>query len=197
MTIGLDETTASLTTLAAFRIGESDIGKSVFVTDTGVGDTGAWYQAMAQGRGLDKWRRSGTDHSTSGTVRSYYRLYDHADADVALVATSAAIALGDVTPTNAMVLSIHADVTEDWTDGAAGTFTADVGDGTDADAFTPTALDIDNGIAVLGSQVTNLPASAKPITVTFSSSVNLSTATAGKLALTVYFVVPDQQDLSV
>jgi hypothetical protein len=118
------------------------------------------------------------------------RVFDHADTDVALAATSAAIDLGDALPAEAIVLGVRADNTQDWTDGVAGTFAMDVGDGATADKFNPTAaLDIDGGIAVLG-EFTTVHSSEDQLTVTISSTVNLSTATAGTTELTVYYVVP-------
>lgn len=121
-----------------------------------------------------------------GSIQCYRRVFDHADADVALAATTAVIDFGAALPAGAVVLAVHANVTEDWTDGSSGTFSADVGEsGGDDDRYTPTALDIDGGIAELGTQFTGLLGTQ--LAVTFTGSVDLDTATAGKLDLRVYF----------
>jgi hypothetical protein len=127
----------------------------------------------------------------SHRVRSYTRTLDHADADVALAATSAVIELGDPLPEGAVVLGVIANVTEDWAVGGA-TFEADIGDGSDADKFTPTALDIDGGIALL-TQAVFIPGGGDQLTLTITGSVNLSTLTSGIMALTVLFVDPDDK----
>lgn len=122
-------------------------------------------------------------------LRSYTRVFDHADTDVALEATSAEIALGDALPTGAVVYGVTCDVTEDWSDGSTGTFDLDVGDGTDDDLFTPTQVVLDGG-AALRTQAVIIPASGVQLTVTIVSSVDLDTATGGTCELTVYFGVP-------
>jgi hypothetical protein len=127
----------------------------------------------------------------SARIQAYQRLFDHADTDVALVDTSAEIELGDVLPDGALVLDLISDVTEDWTDGGAGTFSADVGDGSDPDKFTPTILDWDNGIARQVQAAGPIDGGGDQLTVTITGSVNLSTLTAGKTLLTVLYVVPD------
>lgn len=122
-------------------------------------------------------------------VRSYTRVFDHADTDVDLGATSAEIELGDALPVGAVVLGVTCDVTEDWSDGSTGTFDLDVGDGTTADLFTPTQVVLDGG-AALRTQSVLVPASGVQLTVTIVSSVDLDTATGGTATLTVYFAVP-------
>jgi len=184
-------TVASLTALGQFRIGPYDIGKSVYVSDTGVGDQGAWYQAMQEGAGLTKWRRVGADFTTIGNVREYLRTFSFDDVDIDVAATSAAISFGDVLPTGAVVVAVWADVTADWTDGGAGTFSADLGDGSDPDRYTPTALDIDGGIATLGNQVLWDPSGGVQLEITFTGDVNLSTLTGGTMVFRVWFIVPE------
>lgn len=122
-------------------------------------------------------------------MQTYTRTFDHADTDVAVAATSAAIELGDALPAGAVVYAVTADVTEDWSDGGAGTFDLDVGDGTDDDLFTPTQVVLDGGVA-LRTQSACIPAGGVQLTVTIVSDVNLSTATTGTVELKVHFAVP-------
>lgn len=124
-------------------------------------------------------------------VKSYRRNFAFDDADVAVEDTSVAIDLGQPLPAGAIALAVLAD-NVDWTDGGAGTFAANVGDGTDDDKFTPTELDIDNGDARLDQQIL-VPAGGDQLTVTITGSVNLDTLTAGSLDLQVLYVVPDEK----
>jgi hypothetical protein len=129
-------------------------------------------------------------------VREYKRVFDHADTDINVAATSAVINLGDPLPADAIVIGVIADVTQDWADAGAGTFSADVGVASgDDDRFTPTALDIDGGVAELGQTVL-LQAGGTQLAVTFTGSVNLSTLVTGTMTLRVFFVQPFAYDIA-
>lgn len=193
MTIGLDETVADLTALAALRIGAADVGRSVYVTSAA-----AWYEAMREGQGLSKWRadNQATNEAAIAAlealgVKAYRRVFDHADTDIAVAAATAAIDLGSALPAEAVVLGVSADVTEAFTN-AVDAFEADVGiSGGDDDAYTASVLDIDGGIAFLQQWATVF---AGPITlaVTFrSDGGDLDTLTAGTVEITVFYFVPD------
>jgi hypothetical protein len=177
-TSGITWRVASVTALNALVVSPEEVGKFAQLLTT----SGTIYQAVAAGTGAACWVSSG--------VRARTHTYAFGDADVAVAATSVALNLGNPLPTGAFVLGVYANVTVSFTDGSTGTFSADVGVASgDDDRFTPTALDIDGGVAELTQSVL-LPASGTQLAVTISSSVNLSTATAGSFALTVIYFVP-------
>lgn len=183
----MTDVVADLTALYRYRVGPGFIGHSVYVTSEA-----AWYEALFEGEGSTIWQarvKNGQSTALAG-VQAYTRVFDCDDTDVALAAHSAAINFGSALPTGAVVLGVIADVTEDFSDGGASTFSADVGvSGGDDDLFTPTALDIDNGVA-LYTQSVAIAASGTQLAVTISGSVNLSTLTTGTMTLTVLFCVP-------
>lgn len=142
-----------------------------------------------------KYGERAARETSQWVMRTYTRTFDHADTDVAVEDTSAAIELGDALPEGAVVYAVTADVTEDWSDGSTGTFDLDVGDGTDDDLFTPTQVELDGGTA-LRTQSVAIPAGGVQLTVTFVSSVNLDTATGGTVELKVHFAVPQDTEIA-
>jgi hypothetical protein len=99
-----------------------------------------------------------------------------------------------VIPENSIIVGCDINVTEAFTDGAAGTFTADVGvKSGDTDAVLDGA-DLTTAIARLDSPrgVSGLPCmlflDGATMALKVDGSVNVSTATAGALVLSVYYV---------
>ena len=171
----------------ALALVESDASLWVLDSASAAEDDAEQQRALACDAGGGAYSRVG--YGTQ--VQSYVRVFDHADPDVALEDTTAAIDLGAVLPVGAIVLAVVADNTEAWTDGDAGTFSMDVGvSAGDDDLFTPTALDIDGGIALLNANHAPVPASGTQLAVTITGSVDLDTATAGTTQVTVLFTVP-------
>lgn len=173
--------------LAGYNVGPGVVGHSAYVAAND-----SWYEAMFEGRGLDKWElRKVAGVSVAGAgLHSYYRLFDWENTDLEVAALFKVITFGSPLPAGAIVLSVIADITEDWGDGGAGTFGADVGVlSGDDDLFTPTELDIDSGAAL---QIQNLfiPAGGIQLAVRFFGSANLSTLTSGTMGLTVVYAVP-------
>lgn len=169
----------------AYVAEEKEVGSYWLQTD----NLSIWKITDVDANGVPTWR-------LAAGIGSYTRVFDHADTDIAVAAGSAAISLGDPLPQGAVVLGVFVDNTEDWTDGSAGTFAADVGDGTDADAFTPTALDIDNGVARLDANANQYTAAGEvQLTVTISGSVDLDTLTAGTMSMTILWCVPNQAEV--
>jgi len=99
-----------------------------------------------------------------------------------------------VIPENSIVIGCDIDVTEAFTDGSAGTFTADVGvKAGDVDAVLDGA-DLTTAIARLDSPrgVSGLPSmlflDGATMALKVIGSVNVDTATAGALTLSVYYI---------
>lgn len=128
-----------------------------------------------------------------GQVYAYSRVVDWEDTDVAVADTTASIDIGDALPAGAVIIGVTADVTEDFSDGGSGTFDADVGiSGGDDDAYTPTQLAIDGGVAFLGANAPQFtPAGGVQLAITLVSSVNLDTLTGGTANITVYWIQPN------
>lgn len=180
---------ASISARNALTVGPEDVGKLAQVL---AGD-GLCYPAVAAGSGAACWGDA-TDGSstTAAKVQTVRRTFAFDDADVAVAAVSVDIDFGDPLPAGAFVLGVYANVTEDWTDGGAGVFFADVGvSGGDSDRFTPTALDIDGGIAELTQSVL-LSADGTQLAVHIEGDVNLSTLTGGSMDLVVVYFVPEE-----
>lgn len=191
------ETVANLTALAALRIGEGEVGHSVYVTS----ET-AWYEAMRPGIGLSRWRADNLAAADAALdarldalealgIFAYRRVFDHADTDLAVAAQTAAIDLGSALPAEAIVLGVTADVTEAFTN-STDAFEADVGiSGGDDDAYTAAILDIDAGIALL-QQWATVFAGGVTLAVTFrSDGGDLDTLTAGTVEITVFYTLAD------
>jgi len=127
------------------------------------------------------------------TTSAYHRLFDHADSDVAVDATSVDIDFGDALPADAIVLAVLSNVTEAWDDdGPTDTWEADVGVSSgDADRYTPTPMTLDTQ-ADLGAQVLFLDGSETQLALEIraSGSKKLNELVAGKLDLLVVFAVP-------
>lgn len=173
---------ASVTERNAIVVGQDEVGMLVHV----LAGRGELHPAILAGTGASCW-----GEPERGGFRSYTRTFAFSDAAIDIAAVTAAINLGDPLPVGSIVMGVIADVTVDWTDGGAGVFSADVGIASgDADLYTPTALDIDGGIALL-TQAQCQPASGVQLAVTFDGDVNLGTMTAGSMALTVLYVVPE------
>ena len=101
-------------------------------------------------------------------------------------------------PEHALVIGSHVDVTEAFTDGAAGTFTCDVGiKGGDVDVWLD-GVNIQAAIADLDAPKGVAPAGcflgSKTPMVTIDGSVNLNTATAGNLVASLFYLDPTQAD---
>jgi hypothetical protein len=173
--------------LEAQNICEADLGKTAFVAETGF-----YYQAIRRGHGPDCWLvvagEGGEEIDTTGRVYALRRAVDCDDTDVAVAAHSVAIDFGDPLPAGAVVIAVTADNTENWTDGATGVFTGDIGTG-GVNKYTPTSLDIDGGVAFLSQNLAQ-EADGVQLQILLSSNVNLSTATAGTTTITVYYIVP-------
>lgn len=126
-------------------------------------------------------------------IQMYTREFDHEDIDVDVVAASTGeIVLGDTLPAGATVLGAHARVTEAWSDGAAGTFDLQVGIAGTEDLWVANG-NLDAG-GSLHSAATAVPriVGAADLVVQIDGSVNLSTATAGKVTVSVLWMVPDE-----
>jgi hypothetical protein len=128
-----------------------------------------------------RWATQEVDH-TDCTAKAKTQTFDFATA----------------LPVHAIVLGSHVDVTEAFTDGAAGTYTCDVGvKAVDVDVWLD-GVDISTGIADLATPAgVNLPqcwpTAATPM-VTIDSTVNLNTTTAGHLVASVAYVDPAQAE---
>lgn len=161
------------------------IGAALDPADIPITDSGAFFDAANAEAALAE--------TADYRMKAYTRTFDHADTDIAVAAASAAIDFGSALPAGAIVHAVLANVTEAY-DNSADTFTADVGISSgDADAYTPTALDLSTGVAVLTTQTVNTKASAVQLAVTItSSSGDLDTLTAGTVVITVLYFVPDE-----
>ena len=88
---------ADTTELTRTPIGEADVGRSVYVTAAA-----AWYEAMREGRGLDKWRLDTITTQLTALealgMKGIRRTVDHADTDVAIADTTITIDLGSALP---------------------------------------------------------------------------------------------------
>lgn len=192
---------ASISARNALTVGPEDVGKLAQVL---AGD-GLCYPAVAAGSGAACWgdATDGSDVASAiasasaaavaaARVQTVRRTFAFDDADVDVEAVSVDIDFGDPLPAGAFVLGVYANVTEDWTDGGSGVFFADVGvSGGDSDRFTPTALDIDGGIAELTQSVL-LSADGTQLAVHIEGDVNLSTLTGGSMDLVVVYFVPEE-----
>ena len=189
---------ASTTERNALVVRMEEVGKLCHV----LSGSGTLYMAIQPGTGSGIWQdfaqasdvtSAAASAEAAARIQSYARTIAFDDVDVDVAATSAEVDIGDPLPAGAFVLGVYANVTEDFDDGAAGTFSADVGDsGGDDDRYTPTALDIDGGVAELGSQLSMLPAGGEQITVTLTGSANLSTLTSGSVDIVVTYFVPTE-----
>lgn len=185
----------TLAELAKYNVGPADIGHLAYVSEDRT-----WYEAKLPGLGLDRFEPSMIGGQVAGSgygrVQAYRRTFDHADTDIAVADTSVAIDFGDALPVGAIVLAVIADITQDWSDGGAGVFGADVGvSGGDADLYTPTELNIDGGVA-LQTQFVGIPASGVQLAVTITGDVNLDTLTTGTMVLTVLYMVPQVTEIA-
>lgn len=182
---------ADVTARNAIVVAADEVGYLVRV----LSGSGELYPAITSGSGAGVWGEplgdsTAVSGAANGTIQTYTRTFAFDDVEIDVAALTASVDIGDTLPAGAIVLAVIADVTVDWTDGGAGVFSADVGiSGGDADLFTPTALDIDGGIALL-TQTMAMPGGGEQLAVTFDGDVNLSTLTAGSMDLTVLFCVP-------
>ena len=176
--------------LGAFRT-DSDSGNATLVS-------GARFINSTSAAGVATLRinRPSGDASVAAAFerKAIRRTFTFADTDITgVAATTVIISLGDPLPANAVVESVHTNTTVAFTDGAAGTFTADLGVlSGDDDRFTPTALDIDS--TGEDSETPHLPgntgAGTTQLAVLITSNVNVGTSTAGSFVMTVYYYVP-------
>ena len=113
------------------------------------------------------------------------------DADLTAGATSQAIDFDDALPADAFVLGGDLDVTEAFSDGGAGTFLADLGLKTvGANGFVDGGANNLESVARVGApRGTLLPyrAGGETPQLTVTSSVNVNTATAGRVVARVYY----------
>lgn len=91
-----------------------------------------------------------------------------------------------VIPPNAIIMYSLLKRTVAFTDGAAGTFGATVGDGTTADNVMATG-DIDGGTTDVLTAETSL-VDGGTFTLTVTASVDLNTATAGSCEVAIRFI---------
>lgn len=190
----------------AWRVADTTARNLITVTQPEVGKlslvltgSGALYKAMSAGTGSSIWEPVASDARLDALeavgVFAYRRTFAFDDAEIDVAAVTASIDIGDPLPAGAIVTAVIADITQDFSDGGAGVFGADVGvSGGDADLYTPTELNIDGGVA-LQSQAVNIPAGAVQLAVTFTGDVNLSTLTGGAVEITVFFVVPSYTEV--
>lgn len=123
-------------------------------------------------------------------VYSLQKTFNYDDPEIAVEDTSAVVDLSDALPAGAIALTTIAELTEAWSDGSTGTFSADVGEkGGDDDLLTPTPLDIDGSLGTTFQNV-SLPIGGETLAVTFTGSVDLDTATAGSVTITVLYLMP-------
>lgn len=117
-------------------------------------------------------------------------------ASLTASAMSQAIDFDEALPAGALVLGAELDVAEAFSDGAAGTFEADLGfKTTDPDGLIDGA-DIDGGVGRLGTPQGTKHGGfwgGETPQVTVAGSVNVDTATAGEMTARVYFVDVDQR----
>ena len=190
----------------AWRVRDTTARDAIVVTVPEVGKlalvltgSGTLYRALSAGVGSGIWEAVSPEARLDtlealGTF-AYRRTFLFSDVEIDVAALTASIDFGAALPEGAIVTAVISDVTEDFTDGGAGVFSADVGiSAGDADLYTPTELNIDGGIA-LQTQAVNVPASEIQLAVTFTGDVNLSTLTAGTVEITVLFVVPSYTEV--
>src|SRR5262245_33400009 len=117
----------TFTELCGQLISEGDVGRTAWVEETQLR-----YQALRSGHGAACWTAiagpSGANAVPSGEYQSLQRTFTFEDLDVALEEeTVAAIDLGDPLPAGAIVLAVICVISQAFSDGAMGTFSADVG----------------------------------------------------------------------
>jgi len=110
------------------------------------------------------------------------------DADLTDTDTSQAFDFASALPTNALIQGITLVVTEAFSDGSTGTFTATLGDGTTADQYA-SALDIDATAGTVAGSAVWQPASGVTPTLTVTGSVNLNTASAGDATVHIWYAI--------
>lgn len=175
---------ASLAERNALTVGQDEVG---FLCHVLAGD-GGLYPALRAGSGSDCWTDSALGSAGAG-ISAYQRVFSFDDTDVDVADTSVGIDFGDALPSGAIVLAVIAEVTTEFTNGAEGVFTADVGEsGGDDDLFTPTPINIQ--LVGPHTQSVAIPASDTQLAVSITGDANLSTLTAGEFTLTVLYCEP-------
>jgi len=117
---------------------------------------------------------------------------DHADADIALVAVVATRNLSGLLPVGACILAVETDTTQDWDDGAAGTFNFTLGDGTTATLYGTDVGNVDGGttrVRYVGVGACRVKTSTR-LVLTVNGSANLSTLTGGTTIVHAWFLLP-------
>ena len=91
-------------------------------------------------------------------------------------------------PADAIVLGYKVDITIAFTDGAAGAFTLDLGDGTTADSIAD-GLDLSSIAKLVAAAALSVLISTAKLSATVLADVNVGTATAGAMKVTVFYIV--------
>ena len=138
------------------------------------------------------WVQMGPEEASEGdtgvvTITSAFA-YDDADIDVAALTATRTLA-ADL-PAGTVVLGVESTTTVDWDDGAAGTFQADLGDGTDADEYSADVGNIDGGASRVGAAIMMALTAEGDLIMTITGSANLSTLTGGATTFKVFIALP-------
>lgn len=114
-------------------------------------------------------------------------------ADLTTAGTSQAFAFADALPADAIIQGAAIDVTEAFVDGGSGVFTADVG------TVVGSGDELIDGADIAAIAVVGLPEGSRPIgfygavtpELVIRADVNVNTATAGELTVSVYYLTSE------
>ena len=160
-----------------------------YETLTLISDGTNWFSAEA----IIRANEDNTTLNTAAGVKVASRTVGIADLTAA--AGNQSFDFAAALPADAWVLGSYIDVTEAFTDGAAGTFTADLGEsGGDTDALIDGA-DITTAIAKVGTPIgtlgTGFTYAGATLAIDIIGTVNVDTATAGALTVKVAYIRMD------
>lgn len=123
-------------------------------------------------------------------IQTITSVFDHADTDLAVAATSATRNLSALLPIGTLVHGYDIDVTEVFNAAGSGTFELEIGNGTTSDLYVNDCGNIDNAQARTHGAVMARVATSSRLVATYKGSHNLDTATAGTATLYLFVSTP-------
>ena len=175
----------TLNDLAGTSIGEDEVGKSFYCAETE-----AWYLAVFEGRGPDKWEPNlvnGRPVSSAG-IRAYQRKVRWDDFELK-AGTQVTLPLGAAFPEGTLVQGVSVNVIEQFTDGMFETACV-MGTTLALDEYTPGGP---LSVTILGPQafaLASLSSGKTPAITLATQGPSFADLGHGELVATIYHCVP-------